>query len=211
VRSAEKGYNVGVPRTWSRIVKKTFLDYLTICKNITLSPRRFFRGMPITEGIRKALYFTIFVYYFRSAYLYISSYHQGYFFNPVLKVNPVVSTYAAIFLGIAPFLWLLILYSESLFINRIGTFFGGVGNFEGAFKIMAYVLFFSLFLWIPVVNFIARAYALILLALGVREVFRLDWISSILTLFFAYIFTSILYLILFGFPAFMSRMVFFRF
>ena len=211
MRSAEKGYNVGVPRNWSRLLKKTLLDYLTICKNLTLAPRRFFREMPITEGIRKALYFAIFIYYFRSALLYLTGYQQGYFFNPVLKVNPVVSTWAAVFLGIAPFLWLLILYSESLFINRIGTFFGGVGNFEGAFKIMAFVLFFALFLWIPVVNFIARAYALILLVLGVREVFRLDWISSILTLFFAYIFTSILYLILFGLPAFMSRMVFFRF
>ena len=186
-------------------------SYLEICKNVLLAPVRFFRTMSITEGIRGALYFAVTVYYIKSIIYFFVSYHRGYFFHPAIKVSPVFTTYSALFLLITPFLFLLVLYSQSIFINRIGTFFGGIGNLEGGFKILAFALFISLFFFIPIVGFVARVWVTIVLIIGVKEVFNTDWISSVLTLFFSYVFTMGLYIIVFGFPAMMSKMFMFRF
>lgn len=170
-----------------------------------LSPIQFFRSMSITEGIRNAVYFSIVIFYIRSVFIYLYSLHRGYFLNPSIRVAPVSAQYAAIFLGIAPFLFLLIMYTQAVFINRIGNFFGGAGNFEGAFKVLAYVLFITLFTFIPVLGIIPAIYAGILMIIGIKIVFDIDWISSILTILFSYVFTSFLYLILFGIPAFAAK------
>lgn len=186
-------------------------SYLETCKNVLLAPVSFFKSLSITEGIRGALYFAVTIYYIRSIVFYCMSYYKGYFFNPAFKVVYPFSIFAAVFLAVTPFLLLLILYSQSIFVNRIGVFFGGTGNFEGAFKILAFVLFISLFMLIPFVGIAARAWAMIVLIIGIRYVFETDWISSILTLFFSYVFTVALYILVFGLPALFSKMTALKF
>lgn len=185
--------------------------YLEICKNVLLAPISFFKSLSITEGIRGALYFAVSIYYIKSVAFYCISYYKGYFFNPAFKVVYPFSVFAAVFLAVTPFLLLLILYSEAIFVNRIGAFFGGTGNFEGAFKILAFVLFISLFMFIPLVGIAARAWAMIVLIIGIRYVFDTDWMSSILTLFFSYVFTVVLYVFVFGLPALFSKMTMLKF
>jgi hypothetical protein len=189
-------------------VRRAFVGFLTIGKNVMLSPRVFFRNMSITEGIRKAVYFAVFIYYIRSVVEFIVSYRMGYFFNPVIRVGEPFTFYAAILMSLIPFFLLLVLYSQAIFINRIGAFFGGIANFEGAFKILAFVLFISMFAMVPFVGIFMKIYAMLALVIGVKIVFDMDWISSILTLFFSYIFTMVLYLILIIIPALLSKMVF---
>jgi hypothetical protein len=191
-------------------MRQTLLNYLTIGRNVMLAPRQFFQRMSITEGIRQALFFVMLVYYIRCTLYFIMSYNRGYFFNPAIVVNKVTTPWAVIFLALTPFLLLLILYSQAIFVNRIGSFFGGMANFEGAFKILGFTLFISLFMLIPFVGAAAHIWASIVLIIGVRYVFNVDWISSILTLFFSYIFTAALYIIVFGIPALASKMVFLR-
>jgi hypothetical protein len=189
-------------------MRKTLLNYLTLGRNVLLAPRQFYERMPITEGIRQAVFFAILMYYIRCTIYFIVSYHRGYFFNPAIVVNPVSTPWAMIFLALTPFLLLLILYSQAIFVNRIGTFFGGMANFEGAFKILGFTLFISLFILIPFVGMAAHIWATIVLIVGVKIVFNVDWISSILTLFFSYLFTATLYILVFGIPALASKMVF---
>ena len=191
-------------------MRQTLLSYLTIGRDVLLAPRRFYKSMPITEGIRRAVFFAVLIYYIRSIVFFLSSYHKGYFFHPAIVVSPAFTGWAAIILAIMPFLYLLILYAQSIFVNRIGTFFGGMANFEGAFKVLAYALFVSLFIMIPFVGIAAQVWAVIVIVVGVREVFGMDWISSILTLFFSFLFTAVLYILVFGVPAFFSKMVFLR-
>ena len=186
----------------------TLLNYLTTGRDVFLGPRRFFARMSITEGIRSAVFFALLMYYVRCTIYYIASYHRGYFFNPAIVVSPTFSAWAAVILALTPFLLLLIIYSQSIFVNRIGTFFGGMANFEGAFKILAFTLFVSLFKLIPYVGAAAHIWAIIVLIIGVKIVFNVDWISSILTLFFSYLFTAVLYILIFGIPALFSKMVF---
>jgi hypothetical protein len=191
-------------------VKQAIINFLTTGKNVMLSPRAFFRAMPITEGIRKAVYFAVVIYYIRSIISFILWYRQGYFFNPSLRVGEPFTAFAAIYLSLMPFLLLLIIYTQAIFINRIGAFFGGIANFEAAFKILAFVLFISMFTLIPFVGIIFKIVSFIALIIGVKYVFDVDWMSSILTLFFSYLFTMVLYLILFVIPALFSRMVILR-
>jgi hypothetical protein len=182
------------------------LSYLAIAKDILLSPISFFRKMSITEGIRKATYFALIVYYIKCAIFFYSSFQQGYFFSPRFKAIPPVSIASFILISMIPFLLLLILYSQSIFLSRIANFFGGAGNLEAAYKVFAFVLFISLFKLIPFVDIIAEIYAIVLLIIGVREVFNVDWISSTLALFFSFIFTACLYILFFFIPLYFADM-----
>lgn len=188
----------------------TILEFLITCRHVAVSPFAFFRGMPITDGVRAPVYFALVIYYIRCCAYFYTSYRQGFFLTPEFQVHPVSVAIAIPFLLVSPFFLLLIIYAQSVLLNRIGIFFGGVGNFEGAFKILAYTLFISLFMLIPGVDVIARFYSIIVLLIGIREVFNLDWISSILALFFSFIFTAILYILLFVPPAYLSHMITFR-
>jgi hypothetical protein len=189
-------------------MRSSALAYLSIARQVLLAPVTFFRGMSITEGIRQATYFALFIYYFRCAFFFIGSYRQGYFFDPRFQAIAPVSAAALIMLSLIPFLLLLILYSQSIFLYRIANFFGGTANLEAAYKIFAFVLFLSLFQFIPVIGTIAHIYAIVLLIIGVREVFNVDWISSALALFFSFVFTAVLYLLFLFLPAYLLKLVF---
>ncbi|MEW6201927.1 MAG: YIP1 family protein [bacterium] len=186
----------------------TFAEFAETCRSVLISPFAFFRRMPVTEGVSRAVYFALIMYYFRCVVYFIISYRQGYFLIPEIAVNTVSITFAAIFFAAAPFFLLLILYTQAVLLNSIGVFFGGIGNFEGAFKVLAFTLFISLFILIPGVGYIAHTYAVIVLIIGIHEVYAVDWISSILAIFFSYLFTSVLYVILFVPPAFLSKIMF---
>ncbi len=183
------------------------LEYLEIARDILLSPIVFFRNMSITEGIRKPTYFALSIYYIRSAIFFVESYHRGYFFSPRFQAIPPVTIASFIFLACIPFLFLLILYSQSIFLFRIANFFGGAGNLEASYKVLAFVLCLSLFDILPIVGELVHIYALILLIIGTHEVFNIDWISSTLALFFSCVFTVFLYLILLFAPMYLLRMV----
>jgi len=191
-------------------MKESFLAYAAIARDIVVSPVSFFRGMSITEGIRRATYFALLVYYIRCFLFFLGSYQQGYFFTPRFQATIVVTVPMAIFMALMPFLFLLILYAQSIFLYRIGNFFGGTANLEGAYKVLAFVLFLSIFQFIPYLNVIVHTYAIILLIIGIREVFNIDWISSILALFFSFVFTAFLYIILFFVPAYLTKLVVLR-
>ncbi len=190
-------------------MRESFVEYITIARDILLTPINFFRGMSITEGIRRATYFALMIYYIRCVIYFLISYNQGYFFSPRFQTIPPVTIAAAIFIGMIPFLLLLIIYSQSIFLYRISNFFGGIGNLEGAYKILAFILFLSLFQFLPYINIVTHTYAIILIIIGTREVFNVDWISSTLALFFSFIFTAVLYLILFIIPAYLTNLVMF--
>jgi len=162
--------------------------------------------MSITDGIREATYFALLIYYIRGFLFFLNSYSQGYFFSPRFQAVPPVTIGAFILMSLMPFFFLLILYSQSIFLYRIANFFGGAGNLEGAYKVIAFVLFLSLFQLIPFVNIAAHLYAMVLLVIGVREVFNVDWISSVLSLFFSFVFTAILYIVFFFIPAYFLNM-----
>ena len=188
-------------------MRETALAYFTIARDVVLTPIAFFRRMTITEGIRRATYFALIVYYIRSAIFFLISYHQGYFFDPRFQAIAPVSIAAGIIIALLPFLLLLILYSQSIFIYRIANFFGGAGNLEAAYKILAYVLFLSIFEVIPFVNIFVHIYAIILLIIGIREVFNVDWISSVLALFFSFVFTAFLYVLFIFIPMYIIHIV----
>lgn len=187
-------------------MRKSFISYAELARDIVVSPLSFFRGMNITEGIRQATYFALLVYYIRCALYFFLSYRQGYFFTELFQATVIVTTPMAIFMALMPFLFLLILYSQSIFMYRIGNFFGGSGNLEAAYKILAFVLFLSLFQFLPYLNVITHTYAIILLIIGIREVFNVDWISATLSLFFSFIFTAFLYVILLFIPAYLTKL-----
>lgn len=188
----------------------TLIEYMRIARDVSLGPIRFFRRMSITEGIRHATFYALIMYYIRTAVYFYLSYQQGYFFNPRFQAIPPVTIAAGIFMALIPFLFLLILYSQSIFLYRISNFFGGAGNLEGAYKIIAFVLFLSLFQFIPYVNIVTHTYAMILLIIGTREVFNVDWISSTLGLFFSFVFTMCLYILLFFIPSYFVGLIAFR-
>lgn len=181
--------------------------YFTTCKNVLLSPRRFYRDMSITEGIRAPFYLLVAILYTVAAISYVSSYVRGYFIIPALKVNEVTSAYAAIALGLMPFFYLFIIYCQSVFIYRIGNFFGGSGNFEGAFKAIAFTMTLMVFMLIPFVGLFIAVYGLVILVMAIKEVFDIDWISATLTLIFTYVFTFALYFLALGIPAFLAKLV----
>jgi hypothetical protein len=183
------------------------LAYYTIARDILLGPVTFFRRMTITEGIRRATYFALLVYFIRSMLFFLLGLHQGYFFDPRIQAIAPVSAAAFIVLSLIPFLFLIILYSQSIFLYRIANFFGGVGNLEAAYKILAFVLFLSIFQVIPFVNIVVHIYAIILLIIGIREVFNVDWISSVLALFFSFVFTAFLYIIFIFVPLYVVKII----
>lgn len=186
-------------------MRDSVLEYLAIARDVLLSPVSFFRRMPITEGIRRATYFALLIYYIKCMFFFISSYQQGYFFSPRFQAIPPVSIAAFVFISLIPFLFLLILYSQSIFLYRIANFFGGAGNLEAAYKVIAFVLFLSLFQVIPYINIIVHTYAIIILIIGIREAFNVDWISSTLALFFSFVFTAFLYILFFFVPAYFAE------
>jgi hypothetical protein len=188
-------------------MRQSALAYFKIAKDILFSPVAFFRGMTITEGIRRATYFALLVYYIRSLIFFLSSYYQGYFFDPRFQAIPPVSVAAFIVIALIPFMLLLILYSQSIFLYRIANFFGGVANLEAGYKILAFVLFLSIFQLIPYLNIPIHLYAIILLIIGIREVFNVDWISSILSLFFSFVFTAFLYVLFLFLPLYVVHII----
>jgi len=175
-----------------------------------MEPVGFFRRMSITEGIRQATYFALLINVLKSLIFFLGSYNQGYFFSPRFQAIPPVSVAAFFMISLIPFLLLLIMYSQSIFLYRISNFFGGIANLEGAYKIIAFVLFLSIFQFVPVVNAFTHIYAIIILIIGVREVFNIDWISSTLSLFFSFVFTAFLYVLLIFVPAFMLKFIVFH-
>lgn len=187
-------------------MRESALHYLKTARDVIISPFAFYRMLSVKEGVRDAMYFILVVLMLRSLGYFWQSYETGYFLMPEIKVSPVFTTGAFLFTLATPVLYLIILYVQSLFIVRIGNFFGGVGNLEGAFKIMAYTQVITLFLFVPIINIVARIFAIIVLIIGIREVFRTDWLSAVLTLFFSWLFTSVIYLVVFVPPAMLSGM-----
>lgn len=187
-------------------MKNSFIRYAEIARDVVVSPISFFRGLDITEGIRQATYFALLVYFIRCGLYFFLSYRQGYFFTELFQATIIVTVPMAIFMALLPFMFLLILYSQSIFLYRIGNFFGGTGNLEAAYKVLAFVLFLSIFQFLPYLNVITHLYAILLLIIGIREVFNVDWISSTLALFFSFIFTAFLYVILMFVPAYLTQL-----
>lgn len=185
----------------------TPIEFFAICRNVTISPFAFFRNLEITEGLRRPVYFALIMYYIRGAGEFYASYKRGWFLIPEIQVHPVSSTFAAAALCVAPFLLLLIIYSQSIMLDRISKFFGGAGNLEGALKVIAYTLFISLFMLIPGVDIVARIYSVIVLIIGAKEIYNLDWISAILGMLFSFLFTAVLYIFLFMIPAYFMNMI----
>ena len=191
-------------------MRESIVAYATIARDVVLTPVAFFRRMSITEGIRQATYFALIVYFIRCALYFLLSYRQGFFFTPLLQATAVITVPMAVFLALAPFLFLIILYSQSIFLYRISNFFGGAANLEAAYKVLAFVLYLSVFQFFPYINIVFHIYAILLLIIGIREVFNVDWISSALALFFSFVFTAFLYVLLFFVPAYLAKIILFR-
>ncbi len=188
-------------------MRQFFLNYYKFGKDLFISPRAFFRGMSITEGIRGATYFALVMYFIRAGLYFLMSWQRGYFFDPRFQAIPPVTIASFFLISLIPFLLLLILYSQSIFLYRISNFFGGTGNLEAAYKVLAFVLLISLFGLVPYIGMLFHIYAVILLIIGVREVFNIDWISSILALFFSLVFTAVLYVIFLFIPLYAMQMI----
>ena len=188
-------------------MRKFFINTYTFGKDLFISPIAFFRKMPITEGIRGATYFALVMYFIRSSVFFLASWQQGYFFDPRFQAIPPVTVAAFAAISLIPFLLLLILYSQSIFLYRISNFFGGAGNLEAAYKVLAFVLLISLFSLVPYIGLLFHLYAILVLILAVREVFNIDWISSILALFFSFVFTAVLYVLFMFLPLYALHMI----
>ncbi len=174
--------------------------YLLIMRDIIVSPFTFFRRMPLTEGVKTATYYALIIYVIKSAVFFFMSWRQGFFFSEEFRAIPPVTIGSGIFLAMVPFLLLLILYAQSVFLFRIANFFGGIANLEAAYKILAYCLIFSLLQFVPIVNIAAKVYGICIIIIGIREVFNIDYLSAALSLLFSFLFTTVLYIILLIIP-----------
>ena len=186
----------------------SLLKYLRFARDITISPFAFFRSMSVKEGVREAFYFLFFCLFLRIAERYMTAQKMGYFIIQQFKVAPTLTTGSFLFLLATPVIIMLVLYVQSLFMVRIGVFFGGVGNLEGSFKIISFPQFLSLFYFIPYLGIAFHFYAVFLLLAGLVIVFRVDWISAVLTAFFSWLFTFIVYMLVTIPPAYFSGMIF---
>ena len=140
-------------------------SFLSVAKNVVVSPREFFARMPAEEGLKNPFIFLAFC-------LFVST----LFFANIIGANFSIFVRLFTFLLLWAFLWSGLLYAA------VVNFFKGKGTFQGTFRIVAYTGVTHLVSWIPVLGIIASFYGFYLVIVGLAQVHRIDTGKAALSL-----------------------------
>jgi hypothetical protein len=141
-------------------VKQYLLDYYHLAKSILLHPRRFFlEDMEEEGGLQEPAYFLMVSAGINALIAGLSS------FNPGL----VVILFAVTVIGA---------FMSAVIANAMSTAWGGKGNFEKTFRVMAYSEAALAVAWVPVIGMLAMVYVCVLNFFGLRTVHQLDGLKT---------------------------------
>ena len=146
-------------------VKDPINSFIQVAKNVVVTPREFFSGMPAEAELQNPLIFLAFC-------LFVST----LFLANIMGMN--FPAFLAFFI-----LHFSVTFLESgLLYLAAKNFFGGKGSFSGTFRIIAYAGTTNLVSWIPYLGIIASFYGLYLVVVGITQVHKIETRGAVFTL-----------------------------
>jgi hypothetical protein len=139
-----------------------FNSFIGVWKRVTTEPRSFFQEMPVSGGLQNPLLFTTVSLAFGSLGFLI--------FGPR---------------GLA--LWFLIggivrgFVAAAILMVVARQMFGGAGDYQATYRVLAYASAPVALLWIPLVSPLIAIYGLFLVVVGLERVHSFDAVKSVLT------------------------------
>jgi len=138
-------------------------SFIGVWKRVTSEPRSFFQEMPVSGGLTNPLIFAV-------VCLAISG--LGF-----LIIGPRVRALSFVVEGvIRSFVY------AALFVLIARQVFGGTGDYEATYRVVAYAMAPFALYWIPLVGKLAALYSMVLVMVGLERVQGFDAVKSVLTL-----------------------------
>ena len=165
---------------WEKIKsnpKGFFKNWAENWKKVIFDPKVFFKEMARTGGYKEPLIFALVVFLIPGIILVLFTFGLS--------------------LIIAPLFGILGLFIGAAILFFVCTkFVGGKSNYEGTFRVTAYVSAVNVISFIPVVNFIAGLYGIYLLVVGIREVHEITTQKAVIAVVIAAVIMIILAVII---------------
>ena len=153
-----------------------------ILRAIFLAPRSFFLGFPESGPLREPIIFVVLI----TAVTAILRLTLTLLFGSNDAVSAGTSVVEAlVFVALSPAILAALAGAYWL---SVRTFVGGAGTYRGVYRMLAYAYGAMVLYWVPVVQAFAFTYfALVLMIIAIRYVYRVSLMTAVITALAAYV------------------------
>ena len=168
---------------------------LEVLRGLFLSPKRFFVGFSADGPLREPILFVLLVSAVSAAVRLALVVILGAVFGELNAGSLGISAAQALaYVALSP---LLVGLFAAVYLLSLRTFMGNTGDYRQVYRLLAYAYGALILLPFPVINAFAFTYAmLVLVAVGVRYVYRASFLTSLLTALVGYVPSALLFLTL---------------
>lgn len=183
------------------------MTYIETVKSVLFHPKQFFDEMPVTGGYKEPLKFaliSITISFLIGIFLTLIASITGIMLpsvpNSPIAIRGFMSiVISLIFLPFALAFFSVGLFGAAAFNYILLRFFGGRGDYEATFRVSSYIFgLISLFVWIPLVNFLVSIYGFYLEIIGFSKIHQISKLRVLFVLLVPVILVIIFAIIIAG-------------
>lgn len=174
---------------------RPFASLLEVLRGIFFAPKRFFVGFSAEGPLREPILFVLLVSAVSAVVRLALVAVLGVVLGDLTVGDLGVSALQAlIYVALSP---VLVGVFAAIYLLSLRTFMGTTGDYRQVYRMLAYAYGALILLPLPVINAFAFTYAmLVLVALGVRYVYRASFLTALLTALVGYVPSALLFITL---------------
>ncbi len=168
---------------------------LEVLRGIFFAPKRFFVGFSAEGPLREPILFVLLVSAVSVVLRLVLVLIFGVVLGDLSATDLGISAVQALFyVALSP---VLVGIFAAIYLLSLRTFMGSTGDYRQVYRMLAYAFGALILLPFPVINAFAFTYAmLVLVAFGVRYVYRASFMTAVLTALVGYVPSALLFLTL---------------
>lgn len=174
---------------------RPFGSFIGVLRGLFFAPKRFFVEFSAEGPVREPILFVLLVSAVSAIVRLILVAVFGVAIGELNVVDLGISALQAlVYVALSP---VLVGLFAAVYLLSLRTFMGSTGNYKQVYRMLAYVYGALILLPFPVINAFAFTYAmLILVAVGVRYVYRASFLTALLTALVGYVPSALLFITL---------------
>ena len=174
---------------------RPFGSLLGVLRGLFFAPKRFFVEFSAEGPVREPILFVLLVSAVSAIVRLILVAVFGVAIGELNAVDLAVSALQAlVYVALSP---VLVGLFAAVYLLSLRTFMGSTGDYKQVYRMLAYAYGALILLPFPVINAFAFTYAmLILVAVGVRYVYRASFLTALLTALVGYVPSALLFITL---------------
>ena len=174
---------------------RPFASLLEVLRGVFFAPKRFFVGFSAEGPLREPILFVLLVSAVSAVVRLALVAVFGVVFGPLSAgALGISAVQAVLYVALSP---ALVGVFAAVYLLSLRTFMGNTGDYRQVYRMLAYAYGALILLPFPVISAFAFTYAmLILVAIGVRYVYRASFLTALLTALVGYVPSALLFLTL---------------